>query len=268
MRRGKCAAWFLTAGMLCLAGCSCPMHTVRAVPEDLAETCNSVACGGRRCVHVFFLQTLHDPLDCSNLEGVKEYIQCLGFPRCWYGHAHHVCKFKEEIARVQAQEKDARIVLVGYSTRPGSVWDLARDLEAQKVTVDLLVCLDGASSHRPANVQKVLCILPEGKCDETPPAERFCFLPKSSKKATATHPATLEALIFELVAVAGSIPACEDVPQSMPHEAPTPRPLPGQDTGMRDEWDFLMPAPVDTHTALPSAAIGVAPAPRKAMVRQ
>ena len=89
-----------------------------------------------------------------------------------------------------------------------------------------------------------------------PPAERFCFVPTASKKSAATHPAVVEALVFELTAVAGSVPACEDVPAPLPHPAPTPRPVTKEAEPARDEWDFLKPASVESRPVLPSAAPG------------
>src|SRR5262249_3524821 len=73
-------AWqILTATLLATTGC----YSLQPADHDVVEVCGEI-CQKSRCrVHIFLVQGC-DLLDCANLEGVKEYLQQIGFNRCWF----------------------------------------------------------------------------------------------------------------------------------------------------------------------------------------
>jgi hypothetical protein len=255
-RQGTRAARFGAVGLLALlaaAGCTCPLHSVQPVADDLAETCSCIALPSRSHVYVFCVQGI-DPLDCANLGGVKEYLHELGFRKAWFGYAHHVGHFVKEIRRVRECDPDARIVIVGYAGGLDSGRKLVHAVGDYRIPVDLLVCLSGdlseASNYCLSNAKRVLTILPCGrkvKGDlQKEDGELFVF-PVSSL-ALPTYRGTLELLARELAALAGSFPAVEEAPQPYHSDTePTPRPVVVKKDAERDEWDFLKPASADDH---------------------
>ncbi len=251
-RRASCSAAIgLLFAAWAAAGCCCARHSVGPVADDLAEACGCIAPCGRGHVHVFFVQGV-DPLDCANLEGVKEYVQSLGFGKAWFGHHFHVRKLAAEMARVQGCDPEARFVVVGFAHGTDAGQELAVAAGKHGVSVDLLVRLDGHHRRkdfacRPENVKRVITILAagcKGNCAvgesddvHVTPARAF---------AAPTHPDTLDLLVRELAALAGNIPAVDDLPRPcfLPH-APPAHPLAARAGDGRDDWDFLAPASVE-----------------------
>src|SRR5260370_26593994 len=92
LRRHLGTAALLVTLWASAAGCSCPMYSVRPVPEDLAQTCADVALAGRNHAYTFIVHGI-DPFDWANLEGVNAYIQTLGFHKTWYWDAHSAHHF-------------------------------------------------------------------------------------------------------------------------------------------------------------------------------
>jgi hypothetical protein len=241
------AGWVLAAG-LGATGC----HSVCPVSDDLAEVCSAVADCSRRHVRIFFIQG-HDLLDCADLAAVKHTMQDLGFACCWMGYGHHTGHFREIILDTLHADPQARIVLVGFGHGVGSAEGLARLLQGDGVSVDLLVCLDGSDLEqgyvRPANVGKVVRVIASKEpCDPPAPCDGVEYFAVCAHHLDVpTCPQTVNLLARELTYLAGCIPAHEDLP-AMPFpvpEAPRPQPLAAVSEEQEDEWDFLKPAPVD-----------------------
>src|SRR5262245_24558222 len=93
------------ASALLTTGC-CSLHPVCPIPPDLACVCAEVCQESRSRVNVFFVQGC-DLLDCANLEGVKCYLLELGFHRCWFGHKHHLDRFRQEIVCIHQADPHA-----------------------------------------------------------------------------------------------------------------------------------------------------------------
>jgi hypothetical protein len=248
----------LLAGWAAGAGCSCHLHSVHPVPEDLAQVCDCIAPCGRNHVYTFFVQGV-DPLDCANLEGVKEYVQSLGFHRAWFGHWFHVHKFADEIVRISQDDPDARFVIVGVACGTDAGRKLAEAVGGHGICVDLLVCLDSdplakGGAGRPENVQKVITILTSDRKGKSVAHDaEEVYLAEGGVFAAATNPGTLEVLARELATLAGSFPAPEDHPKApFPCGGPTSRPSTAKAPDERDDWDFLKPTPVDTRPAPPA----------------
>lgn len=245
------------------AGCSCPLYSVRPVPPDLAQTCADIALAGRNHVYTFFVQGI-DPLDFANLEGVKEYIQALGFPKAWYGFAYHAHHFKKEILRLREQDPMARFALVGFSYGCNVVRDMTHALAKKGVHVDLLVYVDGKflsndEHNQPENVDKQINIVAgaaiANACNM--PGVENINIPALWHFGTVTHRVTLDTLALALATLAGTVEVVEDVPPiPRPVLEPTPRPIAAAPPrGERDEWDFLEPVSIEKRPPPPALPI-------------
>jgi len=252
-------AWvlgLLTAGALLPAGCCCHLTSQPPVSDDIREACTAVAYDSRCHVYLFFLRE-PDPFDCAGLNGLKETMEALGFPRAWCGLGWHVKAFQKEIARICHDDPQAHFVLVGHCRGVDAAAELARRAGEQGVQFELLLGL-GKRVECPACVCRQLTLVPCGKgCDDQDVhevhAKRLLDLP--------SHPETVEILTRELFALAGSIPSVIDLPKMYyPDKEPTPRPVMPPSEVRRNDWDFLKPALVDDRETLPP---GTLPLPAK-----
>jgi hypothetical protein len=265
-RRARWAVRFWTWGLLLAgcaagAGCSCPLHSVHPVPEDLAEACGCIADCSLGHVYVFFMQGT-DPFDWANLEGINEYVQSLGFRQTWFGYFYHASQFKKEILRIHQQDPQARYVLVGFSLGANLMRDLTHDVAENGVYIDVLMYVDAKfikdEPHAcPANVCKLINFTAKGylfSSGELEGAENY-YISEGWHFASPTQPGVTEVLARELAHLAGSIPAVQDdVPTlPFPRTEPTPRPVRTARTNEEpDEWDFLKPASIERQQPLPT----------------
>jgi hypothetical protein len=191
-----------------------------------------------------------DPLDCSNLSGVHDYVRSLGFHKTYFGQIYHAGYFEREVRRIHCEDPDARFALIGFNCGAGKVRDIALAVKPDNIHIDLLVylggcALTGGSCGRPENVTYVLNIQADSCIGKRVPvcgAENV-DIHKVGYLGSPSHPFTLEMLAQELTALASSVPVPVPVPPAIPPEeaAPTPRPLQAQSEQPRDEWDFLKP---------------------------
>lgn len=236
------------AGLGCLlilcglgTGCSCHLTAVPPVDEDIREACTAVAVDSRCHLNLFFLRGC-DPLDCADVQALKETMQALGFPRAWCGHQFHVKAFKKEIARIWHDDPKARFVLVGYGSGVDAAAELARALAAQDIGVELLFGL-GRRVTCPGSVHRQVTIVP---CGAKGDGREVFEVPVGKAVDLAMHPETIEMLARECFGIAGGIPSVIDLPKMYtPEHEPTPRPVMPRAAQKRDEWDFLLPALVD-----------------------
>jgi len=264
-RRTRWAIRFWTWGLLlagCAAGvgCSCPLHSVHPVPDDLAQACGCIAKSSLDHVYVFFMQGT-DPFDWANLQGINEYVQSLGFQHTWFGYFYHLSHFKKEILRIHQQDPQARYVLVGFSLGANLMRDLSQAVAENGVYIDVLMYVDAKflkdQPHaRPANVCKLINFIAKGylfSSGELEEAENH-YVPEGWHFASPTHPGVAEALARELAHLAGSLPAIDDFPTlPVPRTDPTPRPVSTARTNEKpDEWDFLKPASIERQQPLPT----------------
>jgi hypothetical protein len=195
-------------------------------------------------------------LDFANFEGVRDYIQSLGFLKTHFGQCYHQWRFRDEIRQIHADDAEARFVVIGFSYGACMARDLVNAVKDDGIPIDLLVYLGGCVLKNedktcPANAVHVVNILALGCIFNGAQPENteninyddvFHF-------GSPTHPRTLELLARELAVVATRVPVVlplEDPPP--PEEAPHPRPF-GQmpvseDSTSRGEWDFLKPGPI------------------------
>jgi hypothetical protein len=266
-RAGKSKLAALLAALGFITGCTCIDHLSVPAPiePDLAEAICCVAECSRCHVYLFFLQG-YDPVDCADLESLKETVQAQGFTKAWYGPACYVSHFKKEVACVCEHDPKARFVLVGYKHGVSAAVELAAAVASEGGTVDLLICL-GSEIERPERVGRVVSIQAGAKgCEEGAVAGNDVHFVNTWSHKLPMHPKTVEILSRELLTVAAAIPSVSDLPKMyVPRHEPTPRPvMPTVDRGARDEWDFLKPASAERHTALPPGTVPELkqPAPR------
>jgi hypothetical protein len=245
------APWLLVMGPLAVVGCLSCLHPVAPLPAEQAEPCHSLPKPCREHVHIFLLSGL-DALNCGNLSGVRDYLNCLGFLNTYHGQLYHAPWFDHEIRRLHEKDADARFVLIGYGLGCPMVRAMARAVHSDGITIDLLVLLDGDGhtlelGEAPPNVGRVLnlqAVWLTGKGHALDGAEN-CDLPGVGHFGLPTHPQTLQLLALELGAVAASVPFVEaepPTPSAAPdEEAPTPRPVTARPPGPPDAWDFLKP---------------------------
>ncbi len=182
---------------------------------DLCRPCHDVAKCGRDNVYIFIIHGL-DPCDLANLNGVRRYINDLGFRKVYYGQLYHAGFFDKELHRIHAERPDARFVLIGFSYGANAVRDIATSAGSEGIPIDLLVYLGGNTltntpKDQPENVREIVnvlalgCIWNGAKMDRAQNydvADVFHF-------GSPSHPLTLEVLARELAIIAACVPAPE-----------------------------------------------------------
>jgi hypothetical protein len=181
-------------------------------PEALAPA-TAVPQESRRHVHVFLVHGV-DPLDLANLEGVRKYIQSLGYPQVYCGQAYEVPEFRTTIRRIHKEDPGGRFVLMGFSLGANRARDLANAAGEDHIPIDLLVYAGGNTlkntpADQPANALRIANILASGciwngahmdRADNISCADVWHF-------GSPSHPRTLAYLARELAVVAERVPA-------------------------------------------------------------
>lgn len=233
-----------------MSGCF-HLHSIHSPPPDWVEPCQIIPQCARGHVYIFLVHGF-DPIDCSNLAGVRDYVQCLGFTKTYYGQFYHTSHFEKEVRRIHQEDPHARFVLIGFSLGANQVRTLAQSVKDDGISIDLLVYLSGNTlkdipRDRPENACRIVNILAQGCIwnGATLEGAENVQVRKVGHFGSPTHHYTLETLARELAAVAATVPVVRPPePKTPPEEIPpTPRPLTSQPEEPRDEWDFLKPAP-------------------------
>ena len=266
--RVRLAAWGLTLAVLFQAGCLRCCNPVHPPPREEVLPCQDVAQCQKNKVHVFFVHGL-DPLDLSNYEGLREYVQSLGYIKTYYGWTYHAFLFEKELRELHQEDPEAQIVLVGFSYGAGMIRDMACSVRSAGIHIDLMVYIDGVQIdnrplHRPANVGRVVNILSKIRSDQAMVKEADNHRYDDTWHfGTVTHPQTLRLIAHELADVARSVPIVQTLPAvvvepghkpAVPAEMlPAPKEAPA---AKADQWGFLRP---DAHAqgvlgAKPTAA--------------
>jgi hypothetical protein len=227
----------------------CCLHPIDPVKPELAETCLAHPRCSREHVYLFFVHGM-DPFDYANLEGVRDYVQSLGFCKTYYGQLYHTSQFEQVIQRVHREDAEARFVLVGFSFGANMVRNIAQAVGQDDVWIDLIVYLGGNTlkdepRDQPDNVGRIVNILAQGCIWNGDTMQRAENIQVKGvwHFGSPTHPYTLELLARELAVVASHVPVVQR-PEPPPWEetAPTPRPLSQRKAAApREEWNFLKP---------------------------
>jgi len=243
----------------------------------MAEPCLAIPQGCRDHVYIFFVNGL-DPLNKDNLNGLRDYVNRLGFNQTYYCQLYHYWWVEKEIHRLAQTDPEAHFVLVGFSFGTNEVCSITRHLQAHQIPIDLLIYLGGDTLHnvpkdRPANARRIINITARG-CN-------LLFLgliwdgvdldgatnvrvTEVGHSSLPTYRQTVELLSRSLAEVASAVPVATPLsPPVMPAAlltAPTPRPVPPPASVRRDEWDFLKPPSPGSSPAVYTAPPGEAPA--------
>jgi pimeloyl-ACP methyl ester carboxylesterase len=233
-----------------VGGCMPFLHPVGPPPKEQFALSACLPVAARNHVHVFFIHGM-DPFDWANLEGVRDYVQALGYIKTHYGQLYHVWQFESDLHRIHQEDPDARFVLVGFSFGANMIRNMASAANAEEIPIDLLVYLGGNTlkdcpEDKPQNAVHIVNILATGciwNGDHLEGADNLNY-GDVWHFGSPSHPKTLEVLAEELAKVAARVPV--EVKPVRPwypmEEAPTPRPAGSAPTGSRDEWDFLLPS--------------------------
>jgi hypothetical protein len=250
MRARGQRTWGLLLAVLVISSTGCLGFLNPVAPEAVqyAHTCPPLPQECRNHVYIFFVTGM-DPLDCANLNGVRDFLNELGYLKTWNGQLYHVPHFIQEIRRIHQEDAEAHFVLIGFSFGANAIREMARSVGEDNIPIDLLVYC-GANTftdcpeNRPANALRVLNFLATGciwNGADLTGAVNECYA-DVWHFGSVTHLHTLNVLVDELVVVAGRVPVISLLPAEDPGPHPA-RSVPlAEDT--RDDWDFLkMPAP-------------------------
>jgi hypothetical protein len=262
---GNMGSWLLAASALS-GGCLSFCHSTGQPPPEQSSACHAVPPGCRNHVYVFFIQGI-DPLSVSNLEGVRDYVQALGFIKTYYGYLYHAGTIAKEIRRLHGEDEQAHFVLIGYNLGANRVRDVANAVRSDGIFVDLIVYLGGHTMEKvpemkPENVGHVVNILTKDWLGDGPvlnDATNVTYTDVSFFGAP-THHYTLETLAHELTAIAEMVPVVELLPTPPVELAPVPK-MP-RASAPRDEWDFLKPRSPYGEQAAPTTT-PAKPSPRE-----
>jgi hypothetical protein len=282
MQQGRCRRCSLMLlGMLALLsgpGCLSFLNPIGPPPPQQAFSTLSIPPIYRNHVYIFMVHGM-DPLDMSNLSGLRDYIHELGFIKTFYGQVYHYLEMKYHMGLIHEKDPLARFVLIGFSFGANVARELAYDAKEEGVPVDLLVYLGGNTLEntprdRPAHVGHVVNILASG-C-----IWNGCQMDNAINMhydhvwhfGSPSHVDTRAVLAQELALAAsrvrvvlkppplprdwGGLPPAgsEEAPppRKVSEEAPPPRKVKPSAAAPRDQWDFLKPPhTVDLSPAVP-----------------
>jgi hypothetical protein len=277
-QQGRWRRWVgfcLLAGALAAGpGCLTCLHPVAPPPLELAQACQEAPDCCRDRVYIFLVHGM-DPLDSANLEGVRDYCRRLGFRNTYYGQLYHTAYFRREISRIHREDPGAHFILIGFSFGANMVRNIAQNVKAEGIPIDLLVYLGGNTLEniphdRPENAARIVNILASGCIWNGAWFDDAQNLHETDvwHFGSPSHPQTLEILARELGRIAASVSFVVPVEPPVPavyNDEQTPRKVTVTSTGRPDEWDFLKPvsrlkAAPETNPAADAAATEQAPA--------
>lgn len=142
------------------------VHAIGSPPAHLQESCQAVPPEARDRVHLFAINGM-DPLYLGNLNGLCGSMKQLGFRNVHCGQTWQTASIRDAICHIREQDAQARIAVLGFSAGANRARDLANDLNAKGIRIDLLVYLggdtiDNTPASRPPNVGRVVNITGHG----------------------------------------------------------------------------------------------------------
>jgi hypothetical protein len=253
------------------AGCMGFCHPLQTPPAEELACCADVVQCQKHKVYIVFVHGC-DVLDVSNFQGLHDYVQSLGYIKTYFGNLYHGYHFVRELRKLHKDQRDARVVLVGFGKGAGMARDVACSVRDDGVCIDLLVYLDGVDKvgrplHPPCNVGRVINVL---SCDAPPSAavngaENVRY-EGAGHHAVAADQRTLCLLARELADVARRVPIVRrepaplvpagsqlPAPREVAPQLPPPKEI-GKDAG---PWNFLQ-ADAHAHGAMGLTPVGEA----------
>jgi hypothetical protein len=186
------------------------VHRLAPPPPESMAACNAIPKDRREHVHIFLINGM-DPLYLGNLVGVRDYLQQLGFSNTYYGELFHWWWFKSHVRSVSKSDPEGRIVVIGFSLGGSMADSLARSLEREGLSIDMLVYVDAKSfthnfHHLPTNVGRVVNVTSLSQLWDGSPLDGAQNIHEGNvwHFGSPTHPKTLAALAVNVASVAAS----------------------------------------------------------------
>lgn len=179
---------------------------------ELLTLCQAAPDGARCHVYIFFIRGI-EPVDCTNLEGVREYVHSLGFYNTYYGTWLKTASFTAQVREIHKGDPNAHFVLIGFSAGANMVRNMAQAVKRDGICIDLLVYLGGNTLYnvphdQPENATHIVNVLARGfiwNGAQMDHAENV-QLDGVWHFGSPSHPKTLEILTRQLAEVAGKVP--------------------------------------------------------------
>src|SRR5262249_60003608 len=133
---------------------------------EYVAACREAPKCARDHVYIFMINGL-DPVDYSNMTGVRHYLNELGFQKTYYGQLYHTPYFDNEVRKIHQADPDAHFVLIGFSFGANMVRSIAQGVKREGIQIDLLVYCGGntlknCDNDQPDNARRILNILATG----------------------------------------------------------------------------------------------------------
>jgi hypothetical protein len=168
-KRGRSSFLFVCMGFfstICASGCLSHLNPMPALSVADRSSCQAIRETDRDHVHVFFINGL-DPFDKGNLVGLSERVRELGFQHVSFDQMYDEPAIRRQIVQIHRQDSDAKFVLVGFSFGANLVRALTDEVQAEGISIELLVYLGGdtltnSAAARPANARRILNVTAEG----------------------------------------------------------------------------------------------------------
>ncbi len=231
---------------LLLPGCLSFVNSCPKPPPDQRDLCKQLPTPSCEGVYVVLMNGA-DPFQCSNLQGVREYLATLGFAKSFYAQLYHESYLIDELQEVKREHPNAHFVAVGFEYGAAPACSLANHMAEKGIPLDLLVYLQpkGLSAENGGDITscRTLTIRSIGSAtvNSSTPENVVIEVDSSTRYGVPTHPETLTRLAFELTQLAMNVPVIAPIPETLEDPAPTPRPIKFANNDRLDEWDFLKP---------------------------
>lgn len=162
--------WLLSCLLAALLACNCGclnfIHPILPAPPEMAGPCLALPQHVRRHVHIFLMNGV-DPLGAGNLAGLCDHIHKLGFGHTYYGQLYHAGWCEREMLRLQKEDPEGRIVLIGYGQGARVLRSLGQRLAAQGAVIDVLLALEPPAEDLGMELPFAVEVLGAPSCPET-----------------------------------------------------------------------------------------------------
>ena len=142
------------------------LHPLEKPNPQIEQLAGAIPQDTKDHTYLFFINGL-DPYYLANFRGQCQYMKALGYNNAYCGQLNHTQLFHDRILQVRKDDRDARIVVIGYSFGANSARSLANQLKDDGARIDLLVYLGGdtvknSDTSRPTNVGRIVNITGHG----------------------------------------------------------------------------------------------------------
>ena len=246
MRRRAIA--LLLAGLPFVGGCLNFAHPLSQPCHEVWRPADDLPTESKNCVYVFIFNGL-DPLEYSNMSGVRDHLHDLGFGKTYYGQDLHLSYFAEKLRYIHERCPSARFAIIGYDSGAVAAQSLAREGAKAGIPIDLLAYLepDGVTPHYGENLAgNTITIWGESSqfCPKPVLGNDVYRLVSVGKSAIPSHPQTLGILERELTIIgmaAPVLPRLNEPRVPLVDPFPPPRSTKPNPKSLPPAWNFVRP---------------------------